>query len=319
MDNWYNHKNQGGKNMKVFISWSGELSNHIAKELSIWLPSIIQSVTVFYSPEDIKKGENWDARLTNELENSDYGIVCLTLENITAPWIHFEAGALSKKLGSKVTALMVNVVTSDIQGPLSRFQATKLEKEDFYKLVKDINDESGEKIDENVLLNSFDAVWEKMYPQIDIILNDFQNTKKNKEVEKDKNINVAIEEILQVVRKQDAILSNPEKVLPLEYLKNVINESNKEKSIGGENVKEIENAIQSFCVALLFFIKDNLFTDTIVGALCKMFFESLECLGVSNDFMEYWKERIDNTLIRNEVTIETNEIVSKYTENNKNG
>lgn len=41
--------------MRVFISWSGELSQSIAKELSEWLPSIIQSVEVFYSPEDIKK------------------------------------------------------------------------------------------------------------------------------------------------------------------------------------------------------------------------------------------------------------------------
>lgn len=51
--------------MKVFISWSGKLSQKIAKELSEWLPSIIQTIEVFYSPDDIKKGENWDSRLTN--------------------------------------------------------------------------------------------------------------------------------------------------------------------------------------------------------------------------------------------------------------
>ena len=78
--------------MKVFISWSGELSKLVAKELSEWLPSIIQSVEVFYSPEDIQKGENWDLRLTKELEECKYGIVCLTKENVSAPWVHFEAG-----------------------------------------------------------------------------------------------------------------------------------------------------------------------------------------------------------------------------------
>ena len=80
--------------MKIFISWSGKLSQSIAKELSEWLPSIIQSIEVFYSPDDIKKGENWDSKLTNELQNSNFGIVCLKPENVQAPWINFEAGSL---------------------------------------------------------------------------------------------------------------------------------------------------------------------------------------------------------------------------------
>lgn len=39
--------------MKVFVSWSGELSKKIAEELKKWIPCIIQSATVFYSSEDI--------------------------------------------------------------------------------------------------------------------------------------------------------------------------------------------------------------------------------------------------------------------------
>lgn len=35
--------------MKVFVSWSGELSKKIAEELKKWIPCIIQSATVFYS------------------------------------------------------------------------------------------------------------------------------------------------------------------------------------------------------------------------------------------------------------------------------
>ena len=41
--------------MKVFVSWSGELSKEIAEVLKKWIPCIIQSVEVFYSPEDIEK------------------------------------------------------------------------------------------------------------------------------------------------------------------------------------------------------------------------------------------------------------------------
>ena len=41
--------------MKVFISWSGELSKNIAEVIKKWLPCIIQSVEVFFSPDDIEK------------------------------------------------------------------------------------------------------------------------------------------------------------------------------------------------------------------------------------------------------------------------
>lgn len=206
--------------MRVFISWSGELSQSIAKELSEWLPSIIQSVEVFYSPEDIKKGENWDSRLTNELQNSKYGIVCLTQENVSAPWIHFEAGALSKTLDARVSALMVNVVTSDIQGPLSRFQATKLERDDFYQLLVSINEVSDSPINEKVLQKSFDAIWDKMYDNISEIIKQ-KASRGEKNTQQNKEENSILEEILQLIRKQDSIISNPEKLLPIDYLEYV--------------------------------------------------------------------------------------------------
>ena len=70
--------------MKILVSWSGALSKKGAQELKKWLPSIIQSVEVFYSPEDIEKGENWDSKISSELSQCNYGIVCLTSENTMA-------------------------------------------------------------------------------------------------------------------------------------------------------------------------------------------------------------------------------------------
>lgn len=220
--------------MKIFISWSGELSQRIAKELSEWLPSIIQSVEVFYSPEDIKKGENWDNRLTNELQDSKYGIICLTSENVAAPWIHFEAGALSKALDSRVSTLMINVLTSEIQGPLSRFQATKFQKEDFYQLLASINEAADNPISEKVLQKSFDAIWDKMYENISRIIS--EGTSKGKSVpQKGKEENNILEELLQLMRKQDAIISNPEKLLPIEYLeyasRNIVNYRGRDEGV----------------------------------------------------------------------------------------
>lgn len=211
------YKYIGDKSMKVFISWSGELSKLVAKELSEWLPSIIQSVEVFYSPEDIQKGENWNSRLTKELEECKYGIVCLTKENVSAPWIHFEAGALSKSLDSHTSTLMIDVVTSDVQGPLSRFQTTRFEKNDFYQLVHSINDSSDNKISEKVLRNSFEAVWDKMEVNIRDIIK--RHSKESKEANKEANreTNDILEEVLQLLRKQDAVLNNPQKLFPEDY------------------------------------------------------------------------------------------------------
>ena len=47
--------------MKVFVSWSGELSCKIAELLKKWLPCIIQSVDVFFSPEDLNIIKNGPA------------------------------------------------------------------------------------------------------------------------------------------------------------------------------------------------------------------------------------------------------------------
>lgn len=224
--------------MKVFISWSGELSKLVARELSEWLPSIIQSVEVFYSPEDIQKGENWDSRLTKELEECKYGIVCLTKENVLAPWVHFEAGALSKTLDSHTSTLMIDVVTSDIRGPLSRFQTTKFEKDDFYKLVCGINDASDNKISEKVLKNSFDAIWDKMEINIRDIIKKHSENNKGENKEKNREANDILEELLQLLRKQDSVLNNPEKLLPKEYFRqlneNIVNNNSMHKNeLGG--------------------------------------------------------------------------------------
>ena len=139
---------------------------------------------------------------TNELQDSKYGIVCLTPENVLAPWIHFEAGALSKTLDSRVSALMINVVTSEIQGPLSRFQATKLDKDDFYKLLTSINEASDNPIGDKVLQKSFDAIWDKMYENIVRIIEESvsrgENVSQNNEEK-----NAVLEELLQLMRKQD--------------------------------------------------------------------------------------------------------------------
>ena len=63
--------------MKVFVSWSGELSCQIAEVLKKWIPCIIQSVDVFFSPEDIEKGDNWDKLFLLNYQNVNMALFVL--------------------------------------------------------------------------------------------------------------------------------------------------------------------------------------------------------------------------------------------------
>jgi hypothetical protein len=66
-----------------------------------WLPSVIQSLEPYVSSEDIDKGTRWSSDIAKELDNSAYGILCVTQDNLAAPWINFEAGALSKSVDKR--------------------------------------------------------------------------------------------------------------------------------------------------------------------------------------------------------------------------
>jgi hypothetical protein len=151
--------------MKIFISWSGKPSLNVAMALRDWLPYIFNGIELFVSSEDIRKGKRWPLEVSKELDASNFGIVCLTPDNLEAPWLLFESGALSKsvKEASVYTLLVGGLRIGDIEGPLSHFQHTMFEKEDFFKLVKSINEAQGSiKQDEARLGKIFDKFWDDL-------------------------------------------------------------------------------------------------------------------------------------------------------------
>jgi TIR domain len=114
---------------KVFISWSGPLSQKLGEALHKWLPSTLQAVKPYFSPEDIQKGAKWSSEISGELGTSDIGIICLTRDNTEKPWILFEAGALSKSLEKgRVCTLLFDPEWSDLKGPLTSFQHTRFDR-----------------------------------------------------------------------------------------------------------------------------------------------------------------------------------------------
>jgi hypothetical protein len=147
--------------MKVFVSWSGEASHDVARALKDWLPNVIQAVDVFLSSEDIAKGSQWFRELGSVLDESAFAILCLTRENLTAPWILYEAGALGKRFEhARIAPLLIDLQVADLSGPLAQFNATLLDKEEIAKLVAAINAQLGAaSLKEMQLESAFRLQW----------------------------------------------------------------------------------------------------------------------------------------------------------------
>ena len=154
--------------MRVFISWSGERSRTIADILRSWLPGVLQAVKPYFSPDDIAKGARWSTEIAKELEASRVGLLVLTRENLEAPWLMFEAGALAKNLErSKVCPMLFGLEPTDVTGPLVQFQAAKFEKAEVERIVKMINAELGDAaLGATVLDSVFEMWWPKLQTDI---------------------------------------------------------------------------------------------------------------------------------------------------------
>ena len=183
---------------KVFISWGGDLSKKLAEEIKNWLPSVLQFVKPYFTPDDIEKGARWESHIAQELSSSNVGIICLTKDNINRPWILFEAGALSKNFGkSNVCTILFNVDSSQITGPLTSFQATKFDKTDFKKLVKTINETGADsKLDSKILDEVFEMWWPRLEEKINSIIVDHKE-ELNSEERSEREI---LEEVLELTR-----------------------------------------------------------------------------------------------------------------------
>ncbi len=232
--------------MKVFISWSGETSKEVAEILRDWLSSVMQKVEPYMSSEDIQKGANWSSSIAQELNDSKYGIICLTKENIAAPWIHFEAGALAKGLSqSFVTPFLFKLKQVDIQGPLTQFQATRFEKKDIKRLLESINTACVERdaLTPQVLTSCFEKWW----PDLDEKLNSISPETKSEIPSKSKpeDINALLEEILNTVRYSQQLLSSPERLFSDEKLNHILRLNKvRRRDISMEAVEDLRRSHQ---------------------------------------------------------------------------
>jgi len=135
--------NQNSNAMKVFFIWSGPRSHEIARGLKELLETCVQGPSYFISDE-IEGGQLWRYVLANELSETDFGIVCVTPENLDSRWVHFEAGALAKAVSeARVVPYLHDLRPTDVEQPLGDFQARILNEGDTLRLVKQVAESSG--------------------------------------------------------------------------------------------------------------------------------------------------------------------------------
>ncbi|WP_419814328.1 toll/interleukin-1 receptor domain-containing protein [Glacieibacterium sp.] len=212
--------------MKVFVSWSGELSQKIAIELFDWLPMVLQSVQPYMSSESIDKGTRWASSIANELEGTSVGLIVLTPQNKAAPWINFEAGALAKIVGeARLAPIIFGLKPSEIESPLSQFQVTQFDKDDVLRLLKSINSCALEEaLPEARLERMHDALWGQIESRIQPLLLDVIPRAASPLISNVLNdgVSEAIEEILTLVRQQAQFIMNPDRHIKADIVHQII-------------------------------------------------------------------------------------------------
>lgn len=158
--------------MKVFLSWSGNRSREVANLLSDWLCCVIQASRPWISTRDLDRGSLWFGEINDQLKDTTVGIICLTQENKTRPWILFEAGALAKGLStSRVCTLLVDLEPKDIEDPLAQFNHTFPTRESVLGLVKTLNSTLGTNgLDNRILEQVFATYWPQFEQRFAVIL-----------------------------------------------------------------------------------------------------------------------------------------------------
>lgn len=192
--------------MDLFLSWSGERSKKLALIFNEWVLNVLPTLDIYISLKQIKPGERWIDNIGRGLQNNYTGIFFLVRENISSPWINFEAGAISKNVeNSRVIPLLHNLTPEEISSPLTQFQAMSIDKESIYNVIETINDS----INDSRRINNeqLRKIFEKWYPDFQTKYNKFNDENPDPtSAVSDANSGILdengqIEEILKIVRR----------------------------------------------------------------------------------------------------------------------
>lgn len=186
--------------MKVFISWSGARSQATAQAIGPWLRKVIQSIEYWIS-SDMERGTRWLEEISSSLATHTFGILCVTPENSSSPWLCFEAGALSQHLaesGRVVPYMLEFESEGDLRPPLGQFNACLASFAGTWQLVRTLNMHAEFQQSESDLQETFGLWWPSLEASLEEIARNAKVDESTKRSSDDK-----VNEILSLVRRMD--------------------------------------------------------------------------------------------------------------------
>jgi TIR domain len=163
---------QGPANSQVFVSWSGKAAEKIAAEVKSLL-EIVVGVGTFYSPDDIHSGDKFTNIIDANIESCAFCVIVFTRENLTAPWIIWEASAFAAK-GKRFCALLFGLDFETIPGPLKPMQGRLFVEDQVRKLCHELNaavhGEPRALRTSHLIDGRFDGQWKTTKERVDRLL-----------------------------------------------------------------------------------------------------------------------------------------------------
>jgi len=127
----------------VAICWSRandrcEESRSVARALHDWLPKVDARIVPWMSEISIPAGTLWLQELRRCIESAVVGVLCVTKDCLRSPWIHFEAGMLSRSESGRVVPYVFRVDQELVEKPLKDFQVVAASRTGTQDLVNSI-------------------------------------------------------------------------------------------------------------------------------------------------------------------------------------
>jgi anti-anti-sigma factor len=146
--------------LRVFISWSGKESRLIAGGLTTFLQKTLPALSIWMSEKDIPPGGLWKSHLHQRIADADFGIVCVTSTNTTAPWLIYELGCLAMRVpANQLVPVLWGIESADLPEPINSFQAIIGHRQGIQELVAALQRASREPVDSESLAKQFDSNW----------------------------------------------------------------------------------------------------------------------------------------------------------------
>jgi hypothetical protein len=135
----------------------------MAEALHGWLRRVIQSARPFHSDKDIESGAFWDEAIRANLKNARFAIVCCTPENVTAPWLNYEAGALAERLEGRTAPLLLGAKPAALGvSPVSRLHAQEADRVGVLHVIRSLNANLLQPLEEGLLADEFADKWPRL-------------------------------------------------------------------------------------------------------------------------------------------------------------